>query len=1682
MFDDLFGVTQQTVSPNIDITVVPNNPSYVGQSLKVRISTYPTRKVAYIKVTAKNFVNGEEKILPVSKNVSSAEYIINVESSEFAFYVEIPGKVKEYGKEVWWPSKNNPLKVKDSSPPQVSLNVFRLSETSNQYDISLDVDETKSKIVQKWITIDDQPMELSESRMIRELSIGEHVIRGYAKNEFNVTGSSFNNYLEVSPPKGDSYISFRWETPTTIYAYSEERVNIIAEIYDHTSYLKKIEILLPSGGRRKYNFDPLIPSYNLNYSFTALESGAINVIATNGNGKTQTEKINLVVNAHKAPRVVLTPNINAEVNENTVYPFNVFAESQSDSKIEKLYLVIDGATVKALTDVYDMSVETDYQWTVPRGKHSVYAVAVDEKGAKGYSDTVEITGLVDDKDPPVIQLFVPSVAYTGIETNISCSVRDNDSELAGSPEIKVVEEDKFLVPQTFDNSFFFAKWKPASEGEKKILVTARDKVGNFDVKEAVVTVKDPTGIVLPTILDLSATPNPVYIGSSVKLAITVIPPSQVNNVTPIVEFQIVPPNGTGISASSSKTSSNVYSATYNPENSGIHTIIANIQWGDYSYTETGSFEVLSPDPGSDFTVEPTATYIGDTVTLWLNPYSDNPNASITVQSMTFDSKPLTPFKMVNSSSGRIMYYATSSTIDSSVGNKIATARYMDNFNNFVDKEASVYLRMPVLSILGVNIDSQVGSEYQAYTPVNFEVVLDKTYPDTLIPTGRIQITSDSSNSSMRSQETIQLTKHATDNYLLVSDREWLPPAEGVYLVEAFANIRVGSEILEDDEANSIIVNPAAIDITLNSTPVSIERITVGRTVDLDFLVTGIPPSDLVNSFQYAIYKGSDVYVKSRTLQESAPGLYQDSLDPFLLSDNYRLVATVTTIAPSVKAKHWDFFVLPSEIRKKTFKLDGNANNIVFGKDMYFDLELENPNIIQNLSIKMFLVDENKEKLADVDPITADPVDSEFKIFRNRTPFRMYSSTRFTVAASVTIEEVPQIDLPTMYGDSEYFMPEPNVNIFFDKTNKYYDGYLSSLNITVTKPSNMNIQIPKVRVLDNAGNINPIPYSTDVSASSTHYYDFYITPERLGDIVVEVNVYESDDLNYQNPVANATTTLNVEEFLPTLRISGGEGVDEFVQAKNPTVLVEISEIPEFFDGQYTFITRLDGNKSKVFPVVTGESSALILFDYNYLFNKLGINAVTVSAEVQAMGNESFTINASKMFDVRLPSLSNSRFPAEVINKTYHAFSESTMLVDFNNNDKVTENIDAYLYVYDPVRVSTDTYNGVVSLPEDSVNAQAAFHNVVFPEGGQYDISAKLFCSNSSPEAFLDQTSVEKVSVENIGTFVDIKYPYNGEEIFVGDSLRPKAVLTNIPNVLSVRFAIFDSDGATVVSNGRSVLNQNGEWEMLEIDSKPLNKTGTYRVKVIVASESVDEMTKENEFEVVVGHFRSVSLKRDSGGYLIQTGEAISFTSDFTFDNPNKDPSVELSAINNLGIKYSMEQTGSEIKDNGELRQFINTWQGNTSTTPLDPGDYVIEFKSILMDTTIEASINITVVSKITMGSVPTVSPSEVPVGGLMSAEVHFTVPQNIVDYCGIDGLSDYITGNIIFENCDNQTLEIEKNVISATDGVDFVIRRQALASSFGGESGDKDTFDVIFNASIDGDNVLNERLQFTITEP
>ncbi|HPE70250.1 MAG TPA: hypothetical protein PLF96_13085 [Thermotogota bacterium] len=1249
----------------------------------------------------------------------------------------------------------------------------------------------------------------------------------------------------------------------------------------------------------------------------------------------------------------------------------------------------------------------------------------------------------------------------------------------------IEETEETFIPMTFDNQFFYTTWRPGTVGLITFTVSAIDKSGNQATRQSTIEVKDPTGVLLPTISNLGAFPNPVMMGNSVQINITIVPPAQGGGTTPVVQFEITSPTGANYSPTGITQTGNVHSATFFPVDEGVHSVVAHVQWGETSYSKSCTFQVLSPDPESDFTVYPTETYLGNMVTLTLNPYSSNPNANITVQSMTFAGRPLTPVIQQNPGTGIPMYVATTTTITNSTGTNVAFAKFTDNFGNAEERQAQVNLKTPVVTITGFNITPSVGSQPQAYNPIHFEVILDKsTLPSGIVPSGEITISE--LGDTPRAQVTIPLVQDASETNVLQSQTDWLPPKEGTYSLAAKAVLQVGAFSFSAQQEEIVEVFPAAIDITLDSSPVSLERITVGRQIDLEFSVFGIPASDTVHSFQYAIYHEDNIHVAPRTLEEDTPGQYTDRLDPFMEAGPYQIIATVTTIAPAVKTKTWDFSVLPSEIRKKVFKLDGNSQNLVFGQPMDFILELENPTKIENLGIKMFLVDENYNRIMNIDPIVARVQDDEvFSQFKNETPFLLYQEASFTIAASITIEEVPQINLPTAYGDTIYHMYAPKTQIAIDGSRKYYRGYAGSIDVTVTKPVSMEIQPPVMTLANPAdGTLEPTPYSSSSTYPTVINYRYKITPQVAGNIGVQAQLFEKEDTNFQNPVAEASQTLAVEEFQPRVIITGTEGENEFIQAKAPTVLLEISDVPEFFEGQFQFKARLDGNPSTEFPVVSPNSSATAQFFSNHLFDKLGADVVEISAVANSIGNETFSADGTRTFGVRLPSISNSRFPDYVINKTYHAFSESTMTVLFNNNDRVTENIRVDLHVYNPLTNSTDTYNSALTLSENSVDASALFSGIVFPNDGDYRIMAKALGTNSNPVELLDQTDWATVSSSDIGSFVDIKYPFSGQEIFVGEPLRPKAVLTNIPNVLSVRFDIVDSTGATVVSNGRTAKNTDGDWELLQEDVAILSNTGPATVKVTVSSEDLADMTKENTFQVIAGHFDSVTIKRQSGGFLIFPGEDLTFQSDFTFDNLNAvTPSVQ--AVARLQpletTNYTIQRISESEQLNGELRQFTHQWLGNDASAPMIPGQYILDFSGSFMGETMAASLSFTVVSKVDWPEI-TLSPEAVNPGDSVTAQVLFLVPPSVVTWMEDQNatFSDYFSCNLTLGGILYEAFS-RIETVNPDGRIDYLVGITGIAPDVGEDPGDSKTFTATAQPIIDSDVGETTTKQFTVTQ-
>ncbi|HQQ66189.1 MAG TPA: hypothetical protein PLO55_08615, partial [Thermotogota bacterium] len=1218
VLQDLFGGSSRTTK--VRVTITPETPSYIGQTLKIHVTTTPKKELAYIRLTTKNFVTGEERAYTY-EDVSAYEFSVKINSSQFGFFVETPGKTRSNGKEIWWPSKDAYIEIEDYTPPTVSVNVSRISETSNDFTLAVIADESESAISRRWVTVNGTEYTLDGQRdsTVLTLPIGTHVIRGYAQNRYGYTGSSSNKYMEVTPPRSNTPANISWNHPKQLTPFADEIVPLSAQITDNISYVKRIELQTQSGNKKTYNFDPMVQTYSLRYNLKATKSEKVTVTVTNGNNILSTDSVDLSIINHRAPKVTLTgPTGPFPIDESKTYTLTI--EAYDDALIENAWFLVNNATVNAFQGIGESVYTKTLTYSVLKGKKYLKAIAKDDRGATGQSDEIEVIGFKEDKTPPRIQLYVPNVAYTNVQTDLSFLVQDSDSDLAGIPSISVLEEDLTLNPLTYDNAFYFSKWTPEATGTRTVQVKAADTAGNQATATASIMVKDPTGIVRPTVGALAAYPNSLMLGSTVSLVLSVTPPVQNSGgISPVVEIAVTAPNAeTPFKLSPVTGNGNIYTGTYRPVTPGIHTAIAFIQWGEDQYTRSCTFRVDSPDPTMVFTVEPQDTYIGNIVTLKLSPDTSNPNASVTILEMSVEDEALSWVKTFGSG-GSVIYVATKSTLEMNAGSKTARARIRDSFGNELESVATFLLRAPQLRITGYKYTTDSGELLNAYDPTRFEVYMGNHVPASIPINGEIAITRTSASSERASIETYPLQRTLSNVYTFVTSEKWIPKESGTYGLTLRLSGVIGNQATETTLATQVSVATAQLNIGLSATPVDIDkirtgesftlvfsvtgatevdpiktlsygirsgtavhqtetaltssgnhvythtppafgvagtytitatavtfsgntkvlarvvevkvpsitisiesspvpidRITVGNPVDLRFSVDGIPSTDRISSFAYALWKGNTIYKDVVYLNQSRAAIYIDTLAPFVSEGEYTIVATVTTAGLSIGSNSRTFNVLSAEIRKKTFTLDGNPNQLFIGAPLYFILELENPNAISELSVRMYVTDENGTPIPGVGPISAQS--SNNTTFRNVDPFYISEAGTITVYASVTLIQVPQIDLPGMRSDSDYVIPPSTVGIYLDESKQYLAGYEGSLRVTVTIPQGMNIQSPRVVLTNTAlGEIDPTPYASDLTGNTVKYYHFKFTPTIPSSPVVDISIYDTSDFSLLNPL-------------------------------------------------------------------------------------------------------------------------------------------------------------------------------------------------------------------------------------------------------------------------------------------------------------------------------------------------------------------------------------------------------------------------------------------------------------------------------------------------------------------------------------------------------------------------------------
>ena len=168
VLQDLFGGTSRSV--RIKVTMTPETPSYIGQVLKVLVSTTPRKELPYIRLTTKNFVTGEERSY-MQENVGSHEFSIKLHSSQFGFFIETPGRTRQNGNAIWWPSKETYIETEDFTPPNVSVKVSRVNENGNDYTFEVIADESESAVIRRWVTVNGTEYELAGQRQSTRLRL-----------------------------------------------------------------------------------------------------------------------------------------------------------------------------------------------------------------------------------------------------------------------------------------------------------------------------------------------------------------------------------------------------------------------------------------------------------------------------------------------------------------------------------------------------------------------------------------------------------------------------------------------------------------------------------------------------------------------------------------------------------------------------------------------------------------------------------------------------------------------------------------------------------------------------------------------------------------------------------------------------------------------------------------------------------------------------------------------------------------------------------------------------------------------------------------------------------------------------------------------------------------------------------------------------------------------------------------------------------------------------------------------------------------------------------------------------------------------------------------------------------------------------------------------------------------------
>ncbi|MFW6263561.1 MAG: hypothetical protein ACOC34_05965, partial [Thermotogota bacterium] len=826
--------------PKLSLSVDPK-PSYIGEEFDVVASVKPSGTLSFIKVVLVDEINNQE-IEMQTDNTNRASFSFTVPSSSFKIYAESPFQKTEKDNAVWLPSKSTSFHVPDYSPPNVIVNAQRVSLSSNEYDLILNVQEKESNIQSVYYEINGQRQYVEEKKgeitKRITLPIGNHQIKGYASNDMNLTGSSPRFNLNVTPPRVDSKPTITLETMSPVEAFDGEMIYLTAQVEDTESYLDSVEIISNKGWNRRFNFDPLQENYYLNYLIKVEENQTIKVKAVNGNNISESKEVEIIKKEHKVPDVELTVTPSEDKLEmGTKMELNFTASANDDETLTNIFVLVNGTTYQSFMANNSETYSGKASYSLMKGENIFTVIAQDTQDARGSSDPIMVEGEKIDRDPPTIMMLLPSVAYKDVDVELPFTVEDYDSGIEGKPSIR--NEDEILNANTFDDYYYIADWTPQATGTYLFIVEAKDTAGNEASATKSVKVKDPTGVVWPTIEELAVTPDPVTLGASANVSISVIPPAKDMTINPIVQLYVSTPGGNQSGLTNVQKNGNIYQASYSPEMKGTHIAQAVIQWDEYQYTKTYDFEVLSPDPTLTFTVEPSQTYIGDDVEIKLQTDTSNPYASVTVIEMSVDDDPLQWETIVNND--QKLYRAEKSTLNLGAGQHIAKVRIRDSFGNESLKTKQFNLIEPTLEIESINLKPVVGQKIMVYGESYFEAYIKRAIPETINIDGTLSVT------DFDDEITFNLEKTA-DSYIYRTEENWTPTKEGTFLATANMIATIGTEIHTDSASKNVTVGQPALNMESFTTIPDKTIFTLGEEFDCRLILSNLEDYSLSVQF------------------------------------------------------------------------------------------------------------------------------------------------------------------------------------------------------------------------------------------------------------------------------------------------------------------------------------------------------------------------------------------------------------------------------------------------------------------------------------------------------------------------------------------------------------------------------------------------------------------------------------------------------------------------------------------------------------------------------------------------------------------------------------------------------------------------------------------------------------------